>query len=902
MFFWKKKSKPKVESAFLQSSRFPVEQAMEAAMCLDFALDEPILSILQGDPVDNQSESVKSTDLVSNLEVNQPIVDPNDVSQSLFYTPSPIQLPESSEPSAVSEPEELQIPEIPSAEIESKPPLDIDPDLDFEPELAETSPLEASTDFEPDPDTETLSVPGLREQIDHLEAQFKLESPIDPHTQTDIPENDETIWDAPENPPIEAETADLTEAVSFTLDFEAHDEAMNSPETPMADEILIETHQAADSPPEASDTGLGEPEELIEPLSFDEKSSQPHDEEKPSTEIPKIEWGLSPQEPGPGISYPEDADAVKPHVEPEPSSETTSDDLSQSSEPSFVLDSLYPSLPHPSSFLTEAEFEKKAPEESAPKEIAKVDIPQEDASSAIPHASTIEPKLPQPELASEINAEEKPITGPPPMARASKSDLAFEAFLRGILEEAQSDAKFLQPSTVSPISNQTLSLNLSESKSSSPTENVKFQNAEVVPDKSLEQAETTDTNEPLEEITELDFDFQVDVVPTFEDEPPEGDVSTVVEKGSSSAQTDLPASVVIQFPLESSSEPSKNDEPLPPDGGAKILPFTKTYSAEASPSSVKPTRLLALDAVAPSPEFGAVRVVQSPKSAQTITQALSFSEDVLSSEMSYKSLEVPETAIIPDIEADIESTPLVETEIEPLIEITLEENTEEEIDLVEPDVSTISPTPQDESLQQEIQSFMTPIESLPDLDISPAPPQEEQQQQPQFDLDAKMAEIEIPEFEFTFEDPGVSQTSHPESGSTQTSPEMKPLPSTIPEPLTADTYEPLNPFDFSPDYSITIGGGHRLEPGVDIIAAVSLLDEFEIMLIQHEHEFALMVDNGETAVLLKSFPSNPLIENDRFTLTQEAVLGAKSLFIIHVGDWQGILALDNQEVRLQAEL
>ncbi len=90
--------------------------------------------------------------------------------------------------------------------------------------------------------------------------------------------------------------------------------------------------------------------------------------------------------------------------------------------------------------------------------------------------------------------------------------------------------------------------------------------------------------------------------------------------------------------------------------------------------------------------------------------------------------------------------------------------------------------------------------------------------------------------------------------------------------------------------------------GIDILAASTLAEEFQLLLIHHEGIYALMMDNGEHAALLKSFDSNPIAHNHQFIVTEETVLANKVMYIVQVGDWQGIIALESDEAKLQAEI
>lgn len=123
-----------------------------------------------------------------------------------------------------------------------------------------------------------------------------------------------------------------------------------------------------------------------------------------------------------------------------------------------------------------------------------------------------------------------------------------------------------------------------------------------------------------------------------------------------------------------------------------------------------------------------------------------------------------------------------------------------------------------------------------------------------------------------------------------------------PEPLMASTPIPVAIAPQPQTVQATTESG--LE-SVHILATAELSEEFQMMLVQHGATFAVMVDNGENAVILKSFDYNPLpfpVDPDRFRIAETAAAGTKRMYVIQVGDWQGIVSLESDEARLQAEI
>jgi hypothetical protein len=94
----------------------------------------------------------------------------------------------------------------------------------------------------------------------------------------------------------------------------------------------------------------------------------------------------------------------------------------------------------------------------------------------------------------------------------------------------------------------------------------------------------------------------------------------------------------------------------------------------------------------------------------------------------------------------------------------------------------------------------------------------------------------------------------------------------------------------------------EVDEAIDIIASAPLVDNFQVMVVHHEGIYALMADNGMNAAMLKSFDHNPLAEDTRFVVTQEAILGNKAMFIVQIGDWQGIVSLEGGHATLQTEV
>lgn len=110
--------------------------------------------------------------------------------------------------------------------------------------------------------------------------------------------------------------------------------------------------------------------------------------------------------------------------------------------------------------------------------------------------------------------------------------------------------------------------------------------------------------------------------------------------------------------------------------------------------------------------------------------------------------------------------------------------------------------------------------------------------------------------------------------------------------------------DFSQQIELEVPDEASPEDALEILASATLGDEFEMLLVHLEGLYALMVDNGENAVLLKTFDQNPLVSDEPiFMVSEEAELETgKLMYLAHVGDWQGIVSIEGDDAKIQAEL
>lgn len=95
------------------------------------------------------------------------------------------------------------------------------------------------------------------------------------------------------------------------------------------------------------------------------------------------------------------------------------------------------------------------------------------------------------------------------------------------------------------------------------------------------------------------------------------------------------------------------------------------------------------------------------------------------------------------------------------------------------------------------------------------------------------------------------------------------------------------------------------DEGIMVIAGEQIAPDLQVLLVEYEGVTALMADNGENAILLKTFEANPLGDPEGqalgFHVNQQAVTGNRVLFTVQAGAWQGVLTLDSDEVALQLE-
>jgi len=178
------------------------------------------------------------------------------------------------------------------------------------------------------------------------------------------------------------------------------------------------------------------------------------------------------------------------------------------------------------------------------------------------------------------------------------------------------------------------------------------------------------------------------------------------------------------------------------------------------------------------------------------------------------------------------------------------------------------------------------------------------------DLEANSV-IEVPDW-FTEDEPESADMPSVGSPDTLELPELEDL--MVPDDLGSESVEvaadPLAPFldDMLGQWEANVDLDEYTdedapEEGLDILASASLGDEFQMLLVHLDGLYALMVDNGENAVLLKTFDANPLSVEDAFMVSEEAMLDTgKVMYLAHVGAWQGIIALEGDDATIQAEM
>ena len=95
------------------------------------------------------------------------------------------------------------------------------------------------------------------------------------------------------------------------------------------------------------------------------------------------------------------------------------------------------------------------------------------------------------------------------------------------------------------------------------------------------------------------------------------------------------------------------------------------------------------------------------------------------------------------------------------------------------------------------------------------------------------------------------------------------------------------------------------DEGILVLAGEQIAPDLQVLLVTYEGITALMADNGENAILLKTFEANPLGDAEGqalgFHVYQQAVTGNRVLFTVQAGGWQGVITLDSDEVALQLE-
>lgn len=89
---------------------------------------------------------------------------------------------------------------------------------------------------------------------------------------------------------------------------------------------------------------------------------------------------------------------------------------------------------------------------------------------------------------------------------------------------------------------------------------------------------------------------------------------------------------------------------------------------------------------------------------------------------------------------------------------------------------------------------------------------------------------------------------------------------------------------------------------VDIVSSHPMVDEINLLLLQHQGQYFLVADTPEDAQTIKTFDANPLAIDAQSYVEEEVVLPNKHLFMAKFGLWEGIIALEGNTVKVQAEL
>jgi hypothetical protein len=117
----------------------------------------------------------------------------------------------------------------------------------------------------------------------------------------------------------------------------------------------------------------------------------------------------------------------------------------------------------------------------------------------------------------------------------------------------------------------------------------------------------------------------------------------------------------------------------------------------------------------------------------------------------------------------------------------------------------------------------------------------------------------------------------------------------LPQPVTPEAPP-------QPEYSSILSPALMTEEGLEILAMAPVENEYQLILVKHDGLYALMLDDGEDdAMIIKRFDQNPLAHEAYFNVQSEVTLGHKTMYVVEVGTWQGVLSLQSDEAQLEID-
>ncbi|MEB3286297.1 MAG: hypothetical protein VKJ04_02220 [Vampirovibrionales bacterium] len=99
---------------------------------------------------------------------------------------------------------------------------------------------------------------------------------------------------------------------------------------------------------------------------------------------------------------------------------------------------------------------------------------------------------------------------------------------------------------------------------------------------------------------------------------------------------------------------------------------------------------------------------------------------------------------------------------------------------------------------------------------------------------------------------------------------------------------------------------HQNDEALNILQSLDMTRFHRLLFISHQQHYALMGQVGPeedaNIAVLKIFNENPLQHDNEFIAIKEGQTPKKEMFVVKLGTWQGVVAVDADQIQLQAEI